>query len=250
MNLFWSNNPAVPNWGDDINPFIFSELLKVPVNHVPSNHLNAHCVGIGSVLHHANKYSTILGTGFIQANDTFIEPPARIIAVRGKETRRELLRLGVSCPEVYGDVALLFPKVYYPPIKKDRLLGVIPHFIDKDRYEERIAGPHVKIIDIQNRDHFQFIRDILSCQMIASSSLHGMIMADAYGIPSAWLEFSDKVVGNGFKFRDYFSSVGTEGKRVIRMTDKTTLPEILDGFTEEKVQFDHDALFTAIRTII
>lgn len=250
MNLFWSHNPAVPNFGDDINPMVFLQLFGKPAYHVPSNYRQLHYVGIGSVLHHANSFSTIAGTGFIQDNDTFIEPPARIISVRGRETRKELLRLGVSCPEIYGDPALLLPHIYHPQVDKKYLLGIIPHFIDKnipirDVDESRYD---IKIIDIQNTNHLQFIRDVLSCRMIASSSLHGMIIADAYGIPSAWLEFSDNVIGNGFKFRDHFSAVGTEKKKPIRVKCTTTIEEILnEGFTKEKIQFDYSALLKALR---
>jgi pyruvyltransferase len=35
-----------------------------------------------------------------------------------------------------------------------------------------------------------------------------MILADAFGIPSMHIKFSDNVVGGSFKFNDYFASVG------------------------------------------
>ena len=51
------------------------------------------------------------------------------------------------------------------------------------------------------------IDTICACDVILSSSLHGLIISDAYAIPNVWIKLSDKVEGNGFKFKDYFLSV-------------------------------------------
>lgn len=173
-----------------------------------------------------------------------------IIAVRGKETRDKFIKLGIECPEVYGDAALLFPKVYNPIYEKKYKLGIIPHYIDKQigcisKLTENRND--IKVIDIQNISYLEFIDDILSCELIASSSLHGMIAADAYNVPSLWLEFSKNVIGEGFKFRDYFSSVGRSDKFPIQVTDTTSVQEILDGFKEYKIEFDSDGLMNIIK---
>lgn len=39
-------------------------------------------------------------------------------AVRGSETRRILISMGYSCPEIYGDSAVLLPIFYPKDIKK------------------------------------------------------------------------------------------------------------------------------------
>ncbi len=64
----------------------------------------------------------------------------------------------------------------------------------------------VKKINLGTSDIEGTLTEILSCEKIVSSSLHGIILADAYGIPSAWLS-STTPKGLEFKFYDYFISV-------------------------------------------
>ena len=53
-------------------------------------------------------------------------------------------------------------------------------------------------------------KQISSCEKIISSSLHGLIAAQAYDIPFAWVKFSDNIKGDGIKFYDFFDSVGVD----------------------------------------
>ena len=35
--------------------------------------------------------------------------------------------------------------------------------------------------------------------------MHGLIAADSLGIPNQWFALSEQVIGNGYKFADYYS---------------------------------------------
>ena len=86
----------------------------------------------------------------------------------------------------------------------------------------------VKIIRLCGyKDWHDVIDEIYECDFIISSSLHGIIISDAYKIPNVWVEFSDNVIGKGFKFRDYYSSVNKTIKEPIRITDNTEIGDLI-----------------------
>ena len=72
----------------------------------------------------------------------------------------------------------------------------------------------------------EIIKEILECEIIFSSSLHGLIAADAYGIPSHWIELSNGVIGNGFKFHDYFMSVKRPIVKPFKPTENTKISNL------------------------
>jgi pyruvyltransferase len=200
MYAYWWNE--VPNFGDKITPYLIEKITgKKPVYCLnPQDNKYTHfCVG--SILQLANSKSIVWGSGLIQDIKVSVKPH-KIIAVRGPLTRRVLVDSGVDCPEIYGDPALLLPRFYTPSVKKRYKVGVLPHYVDYDfvktQYSGLVIDPKGGVEDI--------IDAINSCKRVLSSSLHGLIVADAYGIETEWVEFSKNVFGNGFKFRDYFES--------------------------------------------
>lgn len=96
------------------------------------------------------------------------------------------------------------------------------------------------------KDWHDVIDEINQCQFILSSSLHGLIIADSYGIPNKWIEFSNKVTGNGFKFRDYFSSVGRIDNEPVQIKETTRLTDLLAYKNEWKpIDIDLNKLLCA-----
>lgn len=216
------------NWGDDINKLFLADSLGQDVILFQNSKLSQlrrkeNYMCIGSMLHDCNSQTIVWGSGFLSNDDKFKlkEKPKKVLAVRGKLSRQFLLEQGVECPEVYGDPALLLPLFYKAHKKKRYKLGIVAHIYDESNpLVQRLKGNNdVIIISLQSYDNWLHVIDKISeCELILSSSLHGIIVSDAYGIPNAWVEFSDKVIGNGFKFRDYFSSVSKNVSEPIRIT--------------------------------
>lgn len=232
------------NFGDVINYFIVEKLTGLKVINV---HLwykkSKHIMAIGSILQCANKHSLVWGSGFISSDASFEVAPKKIFAVRGPLTRELLMKNNIECPEVYGDPGLLLPKIYKPKIEKKYKLGIVPHYIDKSSdWINFIDDKDVLIIDPVCNNPMDFIDNALSCDKIVSSSLHGLITADAYQIPSLWVKFSDNVVGGDFKFLDYFKSVKRTDTKAFRINSQTTIESLLSSFESYKIDIDLDLL--------
>ncbi|MCF7560313.1 polysaccharide pyruvyl transferase family protein [Sabulilitoribacter multivorans] len=163
-------------------------------------------VTVGSILANVNNKCIVWGSGIVSKDYPIKE--AKFLAVRGPQTRVFLLNLGYEVPEIYGDPALLLPKYYHPKISKEYKIGIIPHYNDfkkvKDFYENEDS---ILLIDLMTNNVEKTTNDILKCEKIVSSSLHGIIVAHAYGIPAIWQKFSDDVFGDDIKYQDYFESV-------------------------------------------
>jgi pyruvyltransferase len=251
VNVYWFNpreKQGFHNFGDTLNPVLIEKLCGVKVLWADCNdwkNYKKFYMAIGSILGKAKPNTIVWGTGFGSESNNLNRPPLKICAVRGPMTREKLLSLGLSCPGVYGDPALLLPRIYNPTMGKTHKLGIIPHYVDRNNEWIKTTGSNrdVKRINVQDKNVLSIIDDILSCELIASSSLHGIVAADAYGIPSLWLKFSDKVLGKGFKFRDYFRSVHRKVEEPLVVTGNTTLSQVFDGFSDYRIDIDLEKLY-------
>lgn len=222
------------NFGDELNYYLVKSLINKPLFNLPcilvKNRRNY--LVIGSIIEtYANKDSIIWGSGAMFGGERILnEKPKKVLAVRGPLTREYLLSQGVDCPEVYGDPALLLPLVYQPKVGKRYKLGVIPHFVDinSEYLSELKNDPEVKVIKLKGYEEWhKVIDEICECEYVVSSSLHGLIISDAYGVPNMWIRLSNKILGGNFKFHDYFMSVGRDLREPLLIKHTVIKEELL-----------------------
>lgn len=210
------------NWGDDLNYYFLKELTGRPIVFYNNFKLakwlrfkNYLCIGTlldGSA--YKNEATIVWGSG-ASGENRGLSRPCIILSVRGQLTLDYLKKHSIISPESFGDPALLLPLVYKASVTKRYRMGVIPHVVDqkhplltelKDKYSKDIL-----IIDLANyRKWTDVIDQICSCERILSSSLHGLIVSDAYQVPNCWIELTGNISGGLFKFYDYASSVERE----------------------------------------
>ena len=90
----------------------------------------------------------------------------------------------------------------------------------------------------------EVVEEVVACDCIVSSSLHGIICADAFGVPAFWLQVSDKPKGDGFKYLDYFSSVGRPDSQPIRVDSRTTRAKVERSFFHYNTHIDLERLWS------
>lgn len=233
---WWS---VAPNFGDLLSPFLVSRITSKPVKFVhlrPGSRVkydylklrkkNFSYLAVGSIIRRANSKSVVWGSGaFGTEGKDCLNDKATYLAVRGPLTRNLLRINGIHCPEVFGDPALLLPGYFYPQVKKKYKIGIILRWSEKE-WNNLVPDDSIKKIFLGTDNIEGTISDILSCERIISSSLHGVILADAYGIPSAWLG-STTPKGLEFKFYDYFISV-----------NKVRKPQTID-FSSGRISIDN-----------
>ena len=205
------------NWGDSLTPVIIERLTGRKCQK-PCFKFQDRFFVIGSILERVDARSFVYGAGFMYDHSSPKGVPKEIFAVRGPLSRQIFLAHDISCPPVYGDPAILLGDFYPREKLNEKKYGIIPHYIDKNNNwvsRQLIKFKHeVLLIDIEGGIEY-VINEVVRCEYIISSSLHGLICADVYGIPNIRVVLSNLVQGGDFKFHDYRLGVGCKPHKVI-----------------------------------
>ncbi|MEL6682925.1 MAG: polysaccharide pyruvyl transferase family protein [Pseudomonadota bacterium] len=256
--IYWR---VKPNFGDLLAPWLFQHLTGREVKLIKGlvNPVNLaamvqykwkqkpikipHYISIGSIMSRVKDNSIVWGTGsFGTEQFTQLSTKARYCAVRGPLSRQLLRNVGVEVPQVYGDPALLTPLFFDAPEEKTHKIGLVLRWSETE-WLQATPGDGVTLIDLGSRDVEGTLHQILSCEMIITSSLHGLIIADTYGIPNAYLA-SDTPKGGEFKFYDYFASVNKfrKPKAFDFTSEALTVDTLMNHFDFDGREIDFDAI--------
>jgi pyruvyltransferase len=228
LKVFWYRKPKPGNFGDILTPLLL-KFYGYDVEHAAPE--EADYVMVGSIAKIIKPRHTVMGSG-VMTSDPILCKDAQWLWCRGPRTRRAVLANGGTCPEIYGDPALLLPK-FVPPAGKKYPIGITPHYIDYQQVKDRYS--QYRVINLLNEDPLTVIREITECEKIISSSLHGIIAAHAYGIPAAWVKFDGKLAGDDTKFHDHYEAFD-------RKAELGTIDDPIFATIDYNMSLPHDIL--------
>ena len=122
-------------------------------------------------------------------------------------TKKRLDTNGIRLSEKtkFIDPGLMVSKLYdFGKVEKKYKIGIIPHYIDEDRIKKKY-GKQYHIISMRTCDVQMVCRKIMECEIILSSSLHGIIFSHSLGVPAYHIELNKMQDGDNFKFKDYYT---------------------------------------------
>lgn len=210
MKLLYHKLPnTMSNFGDNLNPWLWNQLLPGVLDEDPSNAF----VGIGTLINEKlplrakqAKKKVIFGTGVgYTKHPPTIDDSYKIYCLRGPLSAKAL---GVS--ETLGiiDPAILTTKVFQPNTTKSYRFGYMPH--------HQLAGKGWELVcqdlGINYIDPGKSIEDVLlsiaRTEVLLTEAMHGAIIAEALRIP--WVPIVTSSVILSFKWQDWCSSLGLE----------------------------------------
>jgi hypothetical protein len=215
LPLAWAGGTAKSeylNFGDALSPVMVALCSGLPIERIPFKAAGPRIAAVGTIGHGIEGGSVwFWGAGSSkfrnpgEAEPQVYSPPPdteiHINATRGPISRGIL---GGETPPpgaIYGDPVWALPRFYENTVPKTHELGVIMHLSElADREFVASAKPHYKRFDIPSglqgsvrlintltevsaaalRDKLD---EILSCKRIVSTSVHGMVIAESFGIP-------------------------------------------------------------------
>jgi pyruvyltransferase len=243
LPLYYYKEDPFINFGDFLSHKVVERLVGKPLKICPKHpsEKEPKLLAIGSILWFARDYDVVWGSGLNGKRikvEEYRFTNLDVHAVRGPLTRSFLQRnFGISCPEIYGDPALLIPYLFPEFTRRpnpSREYIVIAHYLDREQFPKDVAGTIVHATD----NWVEIINKILDSKFVISSTLHGIVVAEAFGIPARLLRINEKEPL--VKFQDYYFGTGRP-----HFTYARSIDEALAMGGEPPFECDLEALYNA-----
>jgi pyruvyltransferase len=216
-NLYWFKKHRGLRWsrgqnfGDYLSCIVVAETArKLALS--KSNFVNSQkLLAIGSVLHFAKDGDVIWGAGvngkISLDKHSFSNLDVRM--VRGPKTAHFLRDRGIVVGDTYGDPGLLLPFLF-PKIGKHTKPGkviVLPNLNELHLLKARRLPKGMQLVTPYL--HWKgILAEILTSELVLTSSLHGLILAEAFGVNVRFLAPSGGETL--FKYEDYFQGTSRQ----------------------------------------
>lgn len=142
--------------------------------------------------------------------------------------------MGLNCPEIYGDPALLMSTLF-------------PEFKNEEKIYDYIIIPNIgemkcftmyKNVVLPTLPWNEIVKKINQSKLVISSSLHGIIVAESFEIPARLLKMT--WIEPLLKYEDYYESTGRPNFRYA-----TSVQEALEMRGEKSGYIDTTPLLEA-----
>lgn len=211
--LYYWQHHRFTNFGDYLSLKVVERIVGDSVfvcDRMRTGGQGSKLLAIGSIFYAAAENDVIWGSGINGRDLTkkYFFQHLDVRAVRGPLSRRYLKEwFNIDAPEIYGDPGLLFPYLF-PEFKKMETplydYIVIPHYSEIGLFPKMESDQIVYPTEPWD----EVIRKILASRFVISSSLHGLVIAEAYGIPARMLRVTENEPL--FKYQDYYEGTGRD----------------------------------------
>ncbi len=247
VHCYWWDETT--NFGDWIGPWLVSQKTGKTVVNTRSIKTEHTLFTVGSIMHHLPDIDadiTVWGSGLIKPITgrwarKFKRKLNRLefLAVRGRLTQLELVsKVGATVPDIYGDPALLLPRYFNPEQISKVKIAFCPHQAHYQFFKEKFSRyEDITVIDVK-ADLREVTTLIANAEVCISSSLHGLIVAQAYNVPWIWLRLEDQqLVGDTFKFHDFYSTLKECGQdhMVNFLSEKLEYVDVIKAVNKAKL---------------
>jgi len=238
VSLFhWRPANGSVNFGDHLSRIVVSRVLGMRGLTLDDEvGQAARLLAIGSILHFAGDGDVVWGSGINGKvpESAFTAQRLDIRAVRGPLTEEFLRSRGHQVPAVYGDPGLLarhlFADRFRPSGEKAHVFVPNLHDIALVAGDPDVVSPLAGWNTV--------ISEILKARLVLASSLHGIIIAESFGIPARYVRLSE--TENLFKYQDYYYGTGRQDFEYA-----TSIPQALEMGGMPAFDFDPQPLLAA-----